>query len=111
MREKRLWWYASARNDIIFISAILSYLESIAMTAENFENALISFRDQKPFHPFTVELIGGERFEVDYPGALLIRDGVAVYIKAGGRFVSFDHDSVLQFISGLKQKRKSGGHS
>jgi hypothetical protein len=71
------------------------------MNAENFDNTLISFQQLTPFQPFTVELVGGERIEVDYPGALVVRDGVAVYIKPGGRFVCFDHDSVLQFVSGL----------
>jgi hypothetical protein len=44
------------------------------VTADNFMAILTKFRDQKPFRVFTVELHGGERFEVDHPGALIARE-------------------------------------
>ena len=47
---------------------------------------------------FTVELNGGHRFEVDHPMALVIRDGVAVFLALGGVPVWFDHNSVNQII-------------
>jgi hypothetical protein len=68
------------------------------MTAENFDLVLNALRTRKPFTVFTVELHGGERFEVDHPGAIVIRDGVAVFLAPGGRPVWFDHDSVNQII-------------
>jgi hypothetical protein len=66
------------------------------MTADNFKNVLEALCDHVPFHPFTVELNTGKRFEVDYPRAMVIRDGVAVYLQSGGIPVWFDHKSVSQ---------------
>lgn len=68
------------------------------MTAENFENSLKAFRQRKPFHPFTVELVSSDRFEVDFPDALVIRDGVGVFIGPRGVPVLFDHEGVSQLI-------------
>jgi len=68
------------------------------MTAEDFENVLQGLRQGQPFHVFTVELHGGRRFEVDHPGALVVRDGVAVFLAPGGVPIWFDHESVNQFI-------------
>jgi hypothetical protein len=44
----------------------------------NFDNALKVLRARKPFRPFTIELVSGNRFEVDFPDALAVRDGVAL---------------------------------
>jgi len=79
------------------------------MTAENFDKTLEGLKQRTPFHPFTVELIGGHRFEIDHPEALVVRDGVAVFIAPGGVPVLFDHESVTQFEAELRRKRQSGG--
>jgi hypothetical protein len=79
------------------------------MTAENFDKALAGLKQRTPFHPFTVELVGGHRFEIDHPGALVVRDGVAVFIPPGGVPMLFDHESVRQFEAELRKKRKPGG--
>ncbi len=71
------------------------------MQAENFDLALTAFRQRSPFRPFTVALVNGDRFEVDHPAALVVRDGVAVYIAAGGIPVLFDHEGVNQLIGDL----------
>ena len=68
------------------------------MTADNFDNILTSLQQYKPFRVFTVELNGGRRFEVDHSGALVVRDGVAVFLAPGGIPIWFDHDSVNQII-------------
>ena len=68
------------------------------MTAENFDQILEGLRERKPFQVFTVELHGGQRFEVDHPRALVVRDGVAVFLAPGGVPVWFDHESVNQVI-------------
>jgi hypothetical protein len=68
------------------------------MTADNFGNILTGLQQIKPFRVFTVELNGGRRFEVDHPGALVIRDGVAVFLAPGGIPIWFDHESVNQII-------------
>jgi hypothetical protein len=68
------------------------------MTADNFDQVLDGLRQLQPFRVFTVELNGGKRFEVDHPGALVVRDGVAVFLASGGRPIWFDHESVNQII-------------
>jgi hypothetical protein len=68
------------------------------MTADNFSNVLTSLQQLQPYRVFTVELNGGRRFEVDHPGALVVRDGVAVFLAPGGIPIWFDHDSINQII-------------
>jgi hypothetical protein len=67
------------------------------MTAENFANVLEGLKQRQPFPVFTVELHGGRRFEVA-PRALVVRDGVAVFIAPGGVPIWFDHESVNQIF-------------
>jgi hypothetical protein len=43
----------------------------------------------------------GTRFEVDHPGALIFRDGVAVFLGPGGAPVLFDHEGAKQFVADL----------
>ena len=59
----------------------LRYIED--MRPDDFENTLKALRQRQPFRPFTVELMSGDRFGVDYPDALVLRDGVAVFIGPG----------------------------
>jgi hypothetical protein len=68
------------------------------MTAENFDQLLAALTTKTPFTVFTVELHGGRRFEVDHPRAMVVRDGVAVFIAPGGIPIWFDHESVNQII-------------
>ena len=71
------------------------------MEMENFDHILKTLKGRTPYRPFTVALVNGDRFEVDHPDALVVRDGVAVYIGAGGVPVLFDHEAVGQFIGDL----------
>ena len=68
------------------------------MTTENFDQLLEIMLTRSPFQVFTVELNGGHRFEVDLPRAMVIRDGVAVFLAPGGVPVWFDHESVNQIV-------------
>jgi hypothetical protein len=77
------------------------------MEADNFDRTLDAFKKRTPFRPFTVALVNGDRFEVDFPDALLVRDGVAVYLGAGGVPVIFDHEGVNQVIGDLMEHRDS----
>ena len=70
------------------------------MTAENFDQALRVLQEKRPYQLFTVELNGGERFEIDFPYALVVRDGVAVFVAPGGIPVLFDHESINKIIVG-----------
>ena len=74
------------------------------MQVDNFDQTLTAFKKRSPFRPFTVALVNGDRFEVDFPDALLVRDGVAVYLQAGGVPIIFDHEGVNQFIGDLMGK-------
>ena len=71
------------------------------MTAENFDRTLAAFQRRTPYQPFTVVLLNGDRFEVDHPGAMVYRDGVALYAGPGGVPHVFDHEGVAQFIGDL----------
>jgi hypothetical protein len=68
------------------------------MTADNFQQVLEGLLQRQPFRVFTVELHGGQRYEIDHPRATVIRDGVAVFLAPGGVPVWFDHESVNQII-------------
>ena len=71
------------------------------MTADHFDQTLAAFQQRSPFRPFTVVLGSGTRFEIDHPGALIFRDGVAVFLGPGGVPVIFDREGVEQFIADL----------
>jgi len=68
------------------------------MTAEHFDRSLRAFQKRAPFKAFTVELVSGHRFQVDHPEALVLRDGVAVFVAKGGVPVLFDHEGVSQVL-------------
>ncbi len=68
------------------------------MTADNFSQLLDAHSSRQPFQPFTVELVGGRRFEVDHARAMVVRDGVAVYLAPGGIPIWFDRDSVTTIV-------------
>ena len=69
------------------------------MEADSFDRTLNAFKRRSPFRPFTVTLVNGDSFEVDFPEALVVRDGVAIFVAAGGVPVIFDHEGVSQFIA------------
>ena len=64
------------------------------MVAETFAQALRAFARRKPFKPFVVELVSGERISVQHPEALAFQDGAAVYISPKREFVLFDNEGV-----------------
>ena len=64
------------------------------MVAETFAQSPSAFVRRKPFRPFRVELVSGERLEVEYPDALAFRGGAAVFISPRGEFALFDHEGV-----------------
>ena len=68
------------------------------MTSDHFNHFLAALSGRQPFHPFTVEVVGGRRFEVDHARAMVVRDGVAVYLAPGGIPIWFDHDSVTTIV-------------
>jgi hypothetical protein len=76
------------------------------MTADDFDRSLRAFQHRTPFRAFTVELVSGYRFQVDHPEALVLRDGVAVFVAHGGVPVLFDHEGVSQ-VNGESTSQQS----
>lgn len=74
------------------------------MQADVFDQTMRAFARRQPFRPFTVALVNGDRYEVDHPSAVVIRDGVAVYVAPGGVPVLFDHEGVSEVIGDLMEK-------
>lgn len=74
------------------------------MTSDNFDHILRAFQRRTPFKAFTVELVSGDRFQVDHPEALVLRDGAAIFIARGGVPVIFDHEGVSQVIGDSMQQ-------
>jgi hypothetical protein len=76
------------------------------MTEENFERTLRAFHRQRPFRSFTVELVSGDRVEVDHPEAMVLRGGVAVFVASDGSPSVFDHEGVSQIIGGRRRRSR-----
>jgi hypothetical protein len=62
------------------------------MDRDTFDNTIRTFKRRTPFRPFTVSLVNGERLPVDHPDALVVRDGVALFVGPGGVPAVFDHE-------------------
>ena len=71
------------------------------MDRDTFDSTIRGFRHRTPFQPFTVSLVNGERLEVDHPDAVVVRDGVGLFVGAGGFLAVFDHEGVAQVIGDL----------
>ena len=69
------------------------------MTAEHFDETLGVLMSRQPFQAFTVELVTGQRYEVDGPHSTAFKDGAAVLLAPGGVPVFFDHEGVSQIIN------------
>ena len=75
-----------------------------------FDETLAAFRKRAPFRPFTVALVNGDRFEVDHADALVVSDGVAIFVAPGGTPVVFDHEGVSQIEGDLSATGPGGPH-
>lgn len=71
------------------------------MDRESFIATIQAFQERRPFKPFTVALVDGDRYEVDRPNILAAGEGIAVLISPGGVPVFFDHAAVSQVIGDL----------
>jgi len=60
------------------------------MDRDTFDTTIRRFKQRTPFRPFTVSLVNGERVEVDHADALVVRDGVALFVGPGGMPAVFD---------------------
>jgi hypothetical protein len=71
------------------------------MDRETFTTTIQAFQNRRPFKPFTVALVDGDRYEIDRPNILAVGEGIAILISPGGVPVFFDHESVSQVIGDL----------
>jgi hypothetical protein len=77
------------------------------MEPVNFEKGLLSLARQRPFKPFLVELVSGDKFRIDHPEALVYRAGSAVFVGADGAPHFFDHESVSRLIASPRNGRST----
>ena len=61
-----------------------------------------------PFRPFTVSLMNGQKFEVDFPNALIIRDGLGMFIGPGAKPWIFDYEGVTNIFGDLMSEQPGG---
>jgi hypothetical protein len=73
------------------------------MDRDTFDTTIRTFRQRSPFRPFTVAMVNGDRVGVDHPEALVIRDGVVLFVGPGGVPHFFDHEGVNQVIGDLAE--------
>jgi hypothetical protein len=75
--------------------------EQLIVNRETFDSTLLTFKRRTPFRPFTVSLVNGEKLEVDHPEALIVRDGVGMFLGPGGVPAVFDYEGVAQVVGDL----------
>lgn len=71
------------------------------MDRDTFDATIRVLKHRTPFRPFTLAMVNGDRLEVDYPDALALREGVALFLAPGRVPVWFDHEGVSQVIGDL----------
>jgi hypothetical protein len=74
------------------------------VTTEHFDTAMSALLQRVPYRPFTIVLINGNRYEVDHPSAIMMRDGVAFYFRPGGIPALFDHEGVNELVGDLMEQ-------
>jgi hypothetical protein len=68
------------------------------MTPGHFQTTIRAFQRRTPFKTYVVELVSGDRVQVDHPEALVLRAGVAVFVSATGEPAIVDHEGVSQIM-------------
>ena len=71
------------------------------MKMDEFDLTVETLKGVRPYRPFTIVLMNGDRYEIDHPGAISIREGFAIYIAPGKVPIYFNHDGVNQIIGDL----------
>ena len=71
------------------------------MELERFVETVTALKYRKPYHPFTIVLDNGNRHEIDFADAILVREGLVIFAAPRGIPVLFDHDSVSEVIGDL----------
>lgn len=79
------------------------------MDRDTFTETIKAFKHRTPFQPFTVATVIGNRYEVDFSDAIVVRDGLAIYVGPGRVPVIFDYDGVSEIIGDLSSHGAKGG--
>lgn len=79
------------------------------MDRHTFDEMLQFYKERKPFRPFTLIMVSGDRLEVDHGGALGVRDGVALYVASGGVPIAFDSEGVSHVVGDLSSTHPTNG--
>jgi hypothetical protein len=74
------------------------------MDRETFDQTIRTFQQRRPFRPFTISLVNGERLEIDHPEAVLIREGTGAFLGPGGVPAIFDFEGVAQVFGDLANR-------
>lgn len=84
------------------------------MKETSFQKTVRAFVRRRPFKPFVVELLSGDRFLVEHPEAVMVGTETAVYLNPDGDYAFFDSTAVTQVTeavdNGSKQSRRRGSH-
>ncbi len=71
------------------------------MDRVTFTGTVRAFKQRTPFQPFTVVTVSGQRYEVDHPEAIAVRDGLALFAAPGDVPVIFDYQGVSEVVGDL----------
>ena len=77
------------------------------MNRDTFDSTIRAFKDRMPFRPFSIAMVNGDRLEIDHSDAMVVRDGVALFVGPGGVPVVFDHEGVSQVVGDLAERPSS----
>jgi hypothetical protein len=67
------------------------------MDQTNFTKSLATLLNRRPFRPFEIRFVDGERLMVEHPEAVRYSgQGIAVYFDKKGELSLFDHEGVAK---------------
>jgi hypothetical protein len=75
--------------------------EGPAMDRDTFTETIRAFKNRTPYKPFTIATVNGNRYEIDFPDAIVVREGLAMFVGPGRVPVIFDHEGVSEVIGDL----------
>lgn len=71
------------------------------MDRNTFNSTIRALGNRTPYRPFSVVMVNGNRFEVDFPDALGIREGLALFAGPGNAPIIFDNEGVSEIVGDL----------
>ncbi len=77
------------------------------MHRDTFTATIEAYQSREPWQPYTISLVSGRSFEIDHPGAMVERDGVAIFIAPGGIPTIFDHEGVERITGDLLEREEA----